>query len=71
MTKKPKELKDMQPVCSGCRHWKEQTEPGDPERFGTCHRYPPQMHYSEDDGAFPMWSVTGADDRCGEYASVN
>lgn len=69
--KQPKQLAEMQPGCASCRHWKEQTETGDPKQWGTCHRYPPTVHYSDDDGAFSMWPILESDERCGEYGGVN
>lgn len=71
MTKKPKELQDMHPGCASCRHWKDRTEPGDDERWGTCHRYPPVVQYTVDDGSFSMWPIVEATESCGELSGVN
>jgi hypothetical protein len=70
LSKKPKELKDMQPSCSTCKFWREFTETGDEERYGTCHRYPPIMLHDEE-CPYPSWTVVAADEWCGELVSVN
>ena len=68
--KQPKQLEEMSPGCASCRYWREQTEPGDPERYGTCHRYPPTM-IGDEECPYPTWVVTAADEFCGELVSVN
>jgi hypothetical protein len=60
----------MQPNCGGCKYWREVTEPGSDERYGTCHRYPPTM-IGDDECPYPAWTVTSAEEWCGELISVN
>jgi hypothetical protein len=62
----------MRPGCGSCRHWVEATEPGDPERWGTCYRNPPKAAYTDEDGVFSIRPPVNADEKpCGEYAGVN
>lgn len=68
--KQPKQLEDMKPGCASCRYWREQTEPGDGDRYGTCHRYPPTM-LADDEACYPTWVITSATEFCGELVSVN
>lgn len=55
--------------CHNCRHWKEETEPGDDVRNGTCRRFPPTVLYDAEDGSFSLWAYTAADDWCGEHGA--
>ena len=61
---------DIQPSCSGCKYWREFTEPGSDDRYGTCHRYPPAM-IDDEESPYPAWTVTAAGEFCGELVSVN
>ena len=65
------DLQAYQPSCAACRHWLEETEPGDDERSGLCKRGPPAVLYDVEHGAFSIWPTTGWLDKCGEFVSVN
>ena len=38
------------PSCAQCKYWVEQTESHDELRWGWCHRYPPSIVPTVDDG---------------------
>jgi hypothetical protein len=56
--------------CHNCRHWKEETEPGDDERSGACRRNPPAAMYDSGEGVWSMWPYSSPEDCCGEHAAT-
>lgn len=60
--------KESGPGCATCRHWVEDHDPGAEVRAGECHRHPPTVMYSTEDGAFTLWPFTSATDLCAEHA---
>lgn len=56
--------------CQNCKHFKERTEPSDQERWGTCHRYPPQLvQGGEDESPNSLFPLVEPTDYCGEFAA--
>lgn len=55
--------------CANCKHFKERTESGDQERYGTCHRYPPQMVPSPEGEPYSLFPICEPTDHCGEFAA--
>lgn len=55
--------------CHNCKHWKEETQPSDDERNGTCRRFPPTPIYDVEDGLFMSWAATPPEEICGEYSA--
>lgn len=55
--------------CFTCKHWKEETLPGDEERSGTCRRFPPLAIYDVEDGLFMAWAATPPEEICGEHSA--
>lgn len=57
-------------ICAHCKHWKEETESHDTERWGTCHRLPPVMVVpSEEVGPVSNFPTSDPTDYCGEFAA--
>ena len=65
MAKKPAD--DNQPTCKTCRHWLEDSEPGE-GGSGTCRRDPPAVMFDGETGIFCAWPQTDATDWCGSHA---
>lgn len=56
--------------CQNCKHWKEETDSHDTERWGTCHRSPPQaVSAGEEVGPVFLFPTTDPMDYCGEFAA--
>ena len=56
--------------CQNCKHWKEETESSDTDRWGLCHRYPPKLVQApEGDVPYGMFATTDPTDYCGELAA--
>jgi hypothetical protein len=62
----PKRPDDDTENCSSCRHWREDTDPGD-TRTGWCKAGPPTVLYCPDSGLFAAWPPTDHDEDCGAY----
>lgn len=56
--------------CKTCRHYKDNTEPGDDDQTGECLRYPPVMLWSEENGPVRTFPIVEAKEHCGEHAPV-
>ena len=56
--------------CQRCKHWQEMTDSSDQERWGLCHRYPPQLvQGGEDEAPNCLFPPTEPTDYCGEFAA--